>query len=109
MNNFQHYYDLRSAGYDPREVGSGFLRSIRSALKEYVKRIESKRGDPTWEALKSNIQELYATLSTPHDMNALAQETDKQIYQFEQMQDNDRMMHGIRLNIIRMLRELRDH
>ena len=109
MNNFQHYYDLRQAGYDPMEVGSGFLRTIRSTLKGYAKRIAERGGDGTWESLKSSIQELYATLSTPHDMNTLMQEVEKHVNQLEQMHSQDRMQDGIRHNIIRMLRELNNH
>ena len=109
MYNFQEYYDLRQAGYDPREVGSGMLRNIRATLKEYVKRIESKGGEGTWGDLKSKIQELYRTLSSPLEPMQLSQEVEKHIGQLQGLQSEDRMQNGIRLSVIRMLDGLRNY
>jgi len=109
MNDFNHYYDLRQAGYDPHEVGSGFLRSIRSAIKGFVRRIGNRANEANWATLKTELLELYSTLSMQHDTQNLGKEIDKYINKLERFQGNDRMQDGIRLQIVHMLNELRNH
>ena len=110
MYDFQNYYDLRQGGYDPNAVGANMLRGIRSALKTYIKRIDSMGGQGKWGVLKSDIQELYYSLSKQHDMTALGQEIDKAINYFGgQFQSDHRQQDGIRLSIVRVLNELRNH
>lgn len=109
MYEFQNYYDLRQAGYDPNAEGAGMLRNIRSALKNYVKRIDSIGAQGKWGELRNNIIELFYSVSQKHDMNSLSKEIDKYINQFEQFQSDHRQQDGIRLNIVRVLNELRNH
>lgn len=109
MNDFQNYYDLRQNGYDPNAMGKTMLRSIRIALKGYVKRIDSMGSEGMWGVLKSNIQEIYYTLSKSLDIKALAQELDKHIDQFNHFQSDHRQQDGIKLSVVRLLNELRNH
>jgi hypothetical protein len=109
MYDFQNYYDLRQAGFDPNAQGKTMLRNIRTTLKGYVKRIDSMGGEGMWGTLKSSIQELYYTLSKSHDIKTLAQELDNHINQFSQFQSDHRQQDGIRLSVVRLLNELRNH
>lgn len=109
MYDFQNYYDLRQAGYDPNAQGRSMLRNIRNALKGYVKRIDGMGGQGMWGNLKSSITELYYSLCKSHDMQTLTQEIDKYIDEFSQFQSDHRQQDGIRLSVVRLLNELRNH
>ena len=106
MYDFQHYHDARQAGYDPNIIGKVLMRNVRNALKGYVKHAESLGSQ---NSIKTKIQELYASLSRPLELQELTRTVDSYIDYFNQLQGEDRKQNGIINNVVHVLMQLRDY